>query len=56
MSNWYKIDTQNIPYDDIDIELRDLIHILNIFLWMLCGVIDFKGMSFLEGISMMVGW
>lgn len=27
--NWHKIDTQNIPYDDIDIELRDLIRILN---------------------------
>lgn len=27
--NWHKIDTQNIPYDDIDVELRDLIRILN---------------------------
>lgn len=27
--NWYKINTQNIPYDEIDIELRDLIRILN---------------------------
>ena len=26
---WHKIDIQNIPYNDIDIELRDLIYVLN---------------------------
>lgn len=30
-TNWYEIDTRNIPYDDIDKELRDLIYILNTF-------------------------
>ena len=28
-NNWHEIDIQHIPYDDIDKELCDLIHILN---------------------------
>lgn len=37
-------------------EWWNLIYILKILLWMLYGVIDCKGMSFLKGVSMMVGW